>query len=75
MGQIFPSAYSVRYMIWKYAIANRFKFYYNLNYRQRVAVRCTTKGYSFYICVRGHIEMDDMIVRDFRVDHVHSVGN
>jgi len=60
--------------MWKYAIANKFDYYFVRNWRQRIAVRCTAQGCEFYICVMGHLKMDGMVLKDFRWVHVHTVG-
>jgi len=52
-GHMFPFAYSFRYTIWKYAIANRFDYHFIRNCWQRIAEGCTAEGWNFYICVRG----------------------
>ena len=44
------------------------------NCRQRIGVGCTAEGCNFYICVRGHLQIDGMIVKEFRSEHVHNVG-
>jgi len=74
VGQMFSSADSFRYTIWKYAIANRFDYYFVCNCRQRMAVKFTAEGCGFYICVRGHVKMDGMVIKDFVSEHVHTVG-
>jgi len=43
VGQMFSSADSFRYTIWKYAIANRLDYYFVRNCRQRIAVKCTAE--------------------------------
>jgi len=74
VGQIFSSADSFQYTIWKYAIVNKLEYYFIRNCWQRIAVRCTAKGCEFYICIRGHRKIDRMIVKEFRGVHVHTVG-
>ena len=44
VGQMFSLAESFRYTMWKYAIANKFDYYFVRNCRQRIAMRCTLKG-------------------------------
>ena len=43
VGQMFSLADSFRYTIWKYAIANKFEYYFVCNCWQRIAVRCAVK--------------------------------
>ena len=73
-GQLFSSADTFRYTIWKYAIANKFDYYFERNCLQRIVVKCTAQGCPFHICLRGHRNMDGMIVKDFVGEHVHSIG-
>ena len=35
---------------------------------------CTAEGFNFYICVQGHLQIDGMIVKEFRLEHVHNVS-
>jgi len=74
VGQMFPSTDAFRYTIWKYTIANKFDYHFIRNCRQRIAVGCTAEGCNFYICVRGHLQIDGMIVKEFKSEHVHNVG-
>ena len=34
----------------------------------------TAEGCEFYICVSGHVQMDGIVVKDFKIEHVHTVG-
>ena len=38
-------------------------------------VKCRGRGCPFFICVRGHLKVDGMTVKEFRGDHKHSVGD
>ena len=53
---------------------NKFDYYFVCNYLQRIAVRCTGKGCDFYICIWGHLKMDEMIVKDFKRDYIHTAS-
>ena len=74
-GQLFASAEAVRHSMWRYAIANKFDYKFVRNCRKRIAVTCKVNGCPFYICVRGHVKMDGMYVKEFVGAHVHSVGD
>jgi len=74
VGQIFSSVDSFQYTIWKYGIANKFDYYFVRNCRQRIVFKCTAKGCDYYICVRGNLDMDGMIVKEFGGDHLHNVS-
>jgi len=63
-GQLSSLADAFRYTKCKYATANKFDYYFQLNCLQHIVVNCSTDGCSFYPCVKGHREMDGMIVKD-----------
>ena len=73
-GQIFQSAEAFWQMICKYAIANHFNNRFDRNCSLRVVVRCDAADYPFYICVRGGKNTPLMLLKIFRGQHVHSVG-
>jgi len=37
-------------------------------------VKCTAEGCGFYICARDHVQLDGMVVKDFKAKHVYTVG-
>ena len=73
--QKFASTDAFRYYIWKYAIVHQFDYKLERNCKQRIVINCKGDECHFYICVRGHVKVDGMIVEDFRGKHKHSVGD
>ena len=74
-GQKFSSADAFRYSIWKYAIAHQFDYKLERNCKQRIVVTCKGTGCEFFICVRGNVKFEGMVVKEFRGLHKHSVGD
>ena len=37
-------------------------------------MKCIAEGCKFYICVTSHVQMDKMVVKDSKAEHVHIVG-
>jgi len=50
-----------RYSMWKYAIAHKFDYKLERNYKQRIVVKCKVGGCHFHICLRGHLKVEGMI--------------
>jgi len=38
-------------------------------------VKCRGRGCPFFICIRRHLKVDGMTVKEFRGDHKHTVGD
>ena len=74
-GQKFQSADAFRYSIWKYAIAHKFDYKLARNCKQRIVVKCKARRCDFFICVRGNLKVEGMVVKEFRGVHKHSVGD
>jgi len=45
------------------------------NCKQHIVVKCKVNGCHFHICVRGHVKVEGMIVKDFSRQHRYSVGD
>jgi len=74
-GQKFQSADAFRYSIWKYAIAHKFDYKLARNCKQRIVVKCKATRCDFFICVRGNLKVEGMVVKEFRGVNKHSVGD
>ena len=74
-GQKVSSPDAFRCSIWKYAIAHQFDYRLEKNCKQHTVVKCRGRGCPFFICVRGHLKVDGMTVKEFSGDHKHSVGD
>ena len=38
-------------------------------------VNCRAKGCEFFICVRGNVKVEGIVVKEFRGQYKHSVGD
>jgi len=72
---MFSSADAFKYSIWKYAVAHRFDYKLERNCKQRIVMKFKARRCDFYICVREHLKVDVMTVKEFREEHKHSVGD
>jgi len=46
-------------------MANTFDYKFVRNCQKRIAVKCKVDACPCYICVRGHVKMDGMYVKEF----------
>jgi len=45
------------------------------NCKQQIVVKCKATGCDFFICVRGNVKFEGMVVKKFKGQHKHSVGD
>jgi len=74
-GQKFSSVDAFRYSIWKYAIGHCFDYKLQRNCKQRIVVKCKARRYDFFICVRDNVKFEGVVVKEFRGQHKHSMGD
>ena len=68
-----PDAFS--YSIWKCAIAHRFDYKIETNYKRRIVMKYKARGCEFFNCVRGNVKVKGMLVKEFRGHDKHSIGD